>query len=246
MAYTTTTLAALQALMIQRWDTVVFWTAEEARLALNEALRDWNLLTGRWRRRVTLDAVACVPDLPLPGTLTFAMRVTTFDGWPLIPSSLSDLDLGQPAWRHQTVETYGAPRRPTVWAPLSLTAIAIWPSFRRTQPGGLHVDGVMATPVLVAPTDVIDLGEETVDVIADMALHVAAFKEAGDRWRATRPYFEAVLRAAAEENSLLKTHQAYRRFAGLDRRRDYQPTTGAPNQLAAVAQQFSRHDQEAQ
>jgi hypothetical protein len=244
MAYTTSTLADLQALMIQRWDQVVFWTAEEARLAINEALRDWNLLTGRWRRRVTLDAVACVPDLPLPGTLTYAMRVTTFDGWPLIPSSLSDLDLGQPAWRNQTVETPGVARRPTVWAPLSLTAIAIWPSYRRPQLGALHVDGVMATPILTAPADFIDLGEETVDIITDMALHVAALKEAGDRWRATRPYFEAFLRAAAEENSLLKTHQAYRRWAGLDQRRQWQPTKDAPNQLTSVAQQFSRHDQE--
>ena len=101
----------------------------------------------------------------------------------------------------------------------------------------------MRTPVLVAPTDLVDLGEEIIDVIADMALHVAAFKEAGDRWRATRPYFEAFLQAAADENSLLKHNQAYRRWAGLDRRRDLQPSTGAPNQLQGVVTQFSRHDQ---
>ena len=243
MAYTTTTLADLQTLMMQRWDSVVFWTGEEARLALNEALRDWNLLTGRWRTRVTLDALACVPDLPLPGTLTYAMRVTTADGWPLIPASYADLDLGQPAWRHQTVETLGAPRRPTLWAPLSLTAIAIWPSYRRATAAALRVDGVMATPVLVLPTDFVDLSEDRVDVIADMALHVAAFKEAGDRWRATRPYFEAFLQAAAEENSLLKTHQAYRRWAGFDHRRELQPTSGEPTRLHRVAAEFSRHDQ---
>lgn len=234
MPYTTTTLADLQTLMAQRWDQVVFWTAEEARLALNEALRDWNLLTGRWRTRVSLTATVGVPEITLPGVLTYGMRVTRADGAPLHPTSITELDLGHPPWRLDV----GLPQ---LWAPVSLTQIAIWPSV----PIGLALwcDGVMATPVLVAPTDTVNLGEEIIDVIADMALHVAAFKEAGDRWRATRPYFEAFLQAAAEENSLLKQHQAYRRWAGLDRRRDLSPSTGAPSQLQGVADQFSRHDQ---
>jgi len=124
---------------------------------------------------------------------------------------------------------------------VSLTQIALWPAFASAS--SLVIDGVMRTPVLVNPTDTVDLGEEIVDVICDMALHVAAFKEAGDRWRATRPYFEAFLQAAAEENSLLKANQAYRRWAGLDRRRDMQPTKSGPTQMHAVAAQFSRHDQ---
>jgi hypothetical protein len=235
--YTTTTLAALQARMIQRWDQVVFWTAEEARLALNEALREWNLLTGRWRTRVSLSALAATPEITLPGVLTYAMRVATAAGAPLHPTSLVELDLAEPQWRLQTAAT------PRLWAPVSLTQIAIWPCYPAALPDALRCDGVMRTPVLVSPTDPVDLGEEIVDVITDMALHVAAFKEAGDRWRATRPFFEAFLQAAADENALLKQHQAYRRWAGLDRRRDLHPTTGAPNQLEAVGAQFSRHDQ---
>jgi hypothetical protein len=165
------------------------------------------------------------------------MRVTTAGGSPLIPSSILELDLGEPQWRLQTANT------PTLWAPVSLTQIAIWPASTFTASAALRCDGVMATPVLLVPTDRVDLGEEIVDVICDMALHVAAFKEAGDRWRATRTYFEAFLQAAADENALLKTNQAYRRFAGLDRRRDLQPSTGAPSQLQGLASQFSRHDQ---
>lgn len=237
MPYSQTSLADLQAAMVQRWDTVVFWTPEEARLALNEALREWNLLTGRWRTTVLLDVTAGVPEIALPGVLTYAMRVTTAAGAPLIPSSILELDLAEPQWRLQTAAT------PTVWAPISLTQIAIWPASPVTAAGALRSDGVMRTPVLVAPTDLVDLGEEIVDVICDMALHITAFKEAGDRWRATRPYFEAFLEAAAAENSLLKQNQAYRRWAGLDRRRDLQPSTGALTQLSGVASQFSRHDQ---
>jgi hypothetical protein len=243
MPYTTTTLAVLQVLMLQRWDTVVFWTAEEARLAINEALREWNLLTGRWRTRVTAITVAGSPEFAIPGVMTYGMRVATSPGGlPLIPSSISELDLGRPSWRLETTATGGAvPTRPIVFAPLSLTRLAIWPAYPGATP--LTLDGVLATPVLVNPADLVNLGEEIIDILADMALHIVAFKEAGARWRATRPYFEAFLQAAADENSLLKTHQAYRRFAGLDRRRDLHPTTGAPSQMTGVASQFSRHDQ---
>ena len=244
MPYTTTTLAALQTHMAQRWDQVVFWTAEEARLALNEALREWNLLTGRWRTRVLLDVLAGDPEIPLPGSLTYAMRVTTVSGSPLIPASLTELDLAHPPWRLQTTATgAGVPQVPTIWAPVSLTRIAIWPTYPTAAPAALRLDGVLRTPVLTLPTDTVDLGEEIIDLVADMALHVASLKEAGARWRATRPYFEAFLQAAADENGLLKQNQAFRRWAGLDRRRDLQPTTGASNQMQGVASAFSRHDQ---
>jgi hypothetical protein len=242
--YSVTTLAALQTHMAQRWDTVVFWTDDEARLALNEALREWNLLTGRWRQRILLPAFPDDPEVPLPGVITYAMRVTTQLGSPLIPTSLADLDLGRPSWRLETTATGNSvPTVPTLWAPVSLTRIAIWPAFATGSAGTLVLDGVMATPVLVGPADTVNLGEEIVDVVTDMALHIAAFKEAGERWRATRPYFEAFLQAASDENSLLKQHQAYRRWAGLDRRRDIAPSTGASTQLQGVATAFSRHDQ---
>lgn len=243
MPYTTTTLADLQTLLIQRWDQVVFWTAEEARLALNEALRDWNLLTGRWRTSVPLAVAANDPEINLPSSMTYGMRLTTTAGWPLIPTSLLELDLAMPKWRGQTIATGGAvPTVPTLWAPLSLTRIAIWPTYPTAVSPALRADGVLRTPVLVLPADPVDLGEEIVDVVADYALHVIAFKEAAHRWRATRPYFEAFLQAAADENGLLKANQAYRRWAGLDRRRDLQPTRAATSQMQGVVTEFSRHD----
>jgi len=252
-AYTQTTLADLQALMVQRWDQVVFWTPEEARLSLNEALRLWNLLTGRWRTRVLLDvnsppAAEQTPpfsDVRLPGVLTYAMRVTTAAGSPLIPTSIAELDLARPQWSLETTASGGdVPTIPTLWAPASLTQINIWPTLPGPgiSIGALLCDGVMATPVLRAPTDLVDLGEEILDVVTDFALHVAAFKEAGDRWRATRPYFEAFLQAAADENGLLKRNQKYRRFAGLDTTRKLLPSKDAPTQLAGVASQFASHD----
>lgn len=241
--YTTTTLADLQTLMVQRWDQAVFWTPEEARLALNEALRDWNLLTGRWRTRIPLTVTAGAPYVQLPGSLTYGMRLATAAGSPLIPTAILELDLGRPSWRGETTASGGdVPAIPTLWAPVSLRRLVIWPTLPVTSVEALLLDGVARTPVLTAPGDTVDLGDEIIDVIADMALHVVAFKEAGERWRATRPYFEAFLQAAAEENGLLKANQAYRRWAGIDRRRDMQPTMDARNQIEGVATQFSRHD----
>jgi hypothetical protein len=245
--YTTTTLAELKVVMAQRWDQVVFWTAEEARLALNEALREWNLLTGRWRTRVTLSITANNPEIDLPASMTYGMRLVTQSGTPLIPSSLLELDLAMPQWRVHTTSSGGAiPTVPTLWAPISLTRVAVWPTYPIDTPTALYADGVLRTPVLVLDTDTVNLGDEIIDVLVDMALHVAAFKEAGHRWRATRAYFDAFLQAAAEENGLLKQNQAYRRFAGLDRRRDLQPTNDAPSQMQGVATQFERHTAEAE
>src|SRR5207249_2620359 len=137
MAYTVVTLADLKASMAQRWDGSVFWTAEEARLAIIDAL---------------------------------------------------------------------------------------------------HVDGVAATPTLVEDGDFVDLGQELQDTLLDYAVHVTAFKEGGPRWALTLPYATAFLRAAAEENGQLKANQRFRRYAGLDRRRDLQPTHKAPTQLDQIVQ----------
>lgn len=236
MPYTSTTLAALKVLMQQRWDGSVFWTGEEARLAINEALRDWNLLTGRWRRRVTLSTTAATPTVILPATMTYGMRVRLSTGAPLHPTSVLELDLMRPSWRTETTASGGdVPTAPALWAPESLQRIVIWPATAGVGVGNLLVDGVSATPVLNEDADFVDIGDEILDVLADMAIHVAAFKEAGPRWRATRPFLQAFLVAAAEENGLLKANQAYRRAAGLDRRRDLQPAKGARTQLDVVA-----------
>jgi hypothetical protein len=236
MAYTTTTLAQLKVGMTQRWDDAVFWTDEEARLAINEALRDWNLMVGRWSRRRTLSTAAATVEYALGATLIYGTRVKV-GTVPLVSTSLLELDLGRPTWRSETTATGGdVPTTPILWAPVSIQRIAIWPATAGVGVNNLIVDGVAATPVLVENGDTVDIGEELHDPLLDYALHVAAFKEGGARWQATMPYFTAFLQAAAQENSLLKANKAFRRFAGLDRRRDLQPTKGGPTQLDGIVQ----------
>jgi hypothetical protein len=214
--------------MEQQWDGSVFWTEEEARLAINEALREWNLLVGRWSTSVTLSTGAGTVEYATGATLLYNTRVK-IDGAPLIVASTLEMDLAHPTWRGETTASGGAvPTTPIHWAPISLQRIAIWPAKAVAGINDLVVSGVAATPVLVEDGDTVDLGEELHDPLLGFALHVAAFKEGGPRWQATLPYFTTFLKTAAQENSLLKASKAFRRFAGLDRRRDMHPTKGEP------------------
>lgn len=231
MAYVSRTLADLRVTLNHRVDNARFWTDEEARRALNETLRDWNLLTGKWRRRATYSTTAGTHEYRLGASLTYGMAVK-YQGTPLLPGAIWDLDVGRPTWRGETTASGGAvPTIPTVWVPISLQQIAIWPADAATTVGALTVDGVAATPVLVEDADFVDLGEEQHDLILDYALHLLSFKLGGPQWEATHPLFLAFLQAAAEENGRLKANQKFRRAAGLDRRRDLQPTKGVPTQI---------------
>jgi hypothetical protein len=235
MTYTAVTLAQLKVGMQERWDSAIFWTEEEARLAINEALRFWNLLVGRWHAKLTRSTGAGTVEYALGATLIYGARVTV-SGVPLTVTSTLELDLGRPTWRGETTASGGdVPITPILWAPISLQQIAIWPATAGVIVNGLVIDGVAATPVLIEDADTVDMGEELHDPLLDFALHVAAFKEGGPRWQATLPQFLVLLKLAAQENSLLKVSRDYRRFAGLDRRRDLQPTKDVPTEIDGLA-----------
>ena len=53
MAYANVTLATLKTRLDDRLEISSFYTAAEKLLALNEAIRLWNLFTGTWRQRIT-------------------------------------------------------------------------------------------------------------------------------------------------------------------------------------------------
>lgn len=237
MAYTALTLADLKVLLADRTDHVRFWTDREARLAWNEALRDWNLLTGAWRRRVIYPSVAFQTEYALGATLTYGMAAK-INGLPLIKTAIWDLDLGRPSWRGETIASGGdVPTVPTIWAPISLQQIAIWPALTTSLPNVLTVDGISATPVLEEDADFVDLNDAHVDVLTEYALHILTFKQGGPTWRATKPAFTAFLQAAADENGRLKANQAFRRAAQIDLRPVLRPTKGMANQLDQLAEE---------
>jgi hypothetical protein len=216
MAYQQYTLAQLQTLLEDKWEHKPYWVTEEATLALNEGLQTWNLLTGRWKRRVILEtavAPAYAWDYGLPDAITYRTRVT-FNGAPLTPSAIGDLNMGRPSWQTETTLTGGdVPDRPTVWVPVSLQLIYIWPA-DGVGHNALTIDGVADTPVLVNPGDYVDLGEDDLSVLLGFALHVASFKKGGPWFAATFPYYQAFLKAAAAENQIITTALFYRRAMG--------------------------------
>ena len=192
------TLTQILQLLAFKYDSVPFWSTDEAVDAINEALLMWNLMTGFWKDTITLTtSLTANYDYDLPDSIVFGMRVE-FNGKPLNLSSRFDMDGGHPGWQSQTTADGGnVPNEPKNWLPLSMARIAIWPA---DAVGGntLTVNGVSDTPLLVDAGDFIDIGAEELGVILGYALHVLSFKEGGARFAATAHYFTEFLQSAAD------------------------------------------------
>lgn len=237
MPYQSITLATLQTRLAERHESAAFWVAEEARLAINEVLRVWQLLTGYWKVQVSVNTPAASPWVTIPGTLFLPIRVqwgTT--GKSLLQGSIPSFDNGRSTWEGETTTTSGLPSTPTDWAPAGARLIAIWPA---DNAGGnpLLVDGLATTPVLVVGGDFIDVSEAELNAILGMALHILAFKEGGARFAATLVHRVAFYNQAAELNSRLRASAFFKKFLTLDRGRYEQPILWPPSSGEAAPAQ---------
>jgi hypothetical protein len=200
MPYTTTTLAQLRGELQEKYEHTPFWTDEEGRLALNEALRQWNLLTGTWKRKIVIPTGANQVWYTLPSSLVYQLRVD-FNSYPLVYAKLTDMDDGKPGWEGQTTALVGMPPQPQVWTPSGLLEIGLWPA-DAVGNNSLAIDGVAATPVLALDTDYVDLSQADQPAILGYALHVLAFKHQA-RWLATVPLYRQFIHAAVQQNARL-------------------------------------------
>ena len=232
MPYQAITRAELRTRLTEFWEGKPFWTTDEANRAINEALRDWNQLTGRWRRTLPIATTIGTHEYGLPSTLMYQTRVA-FNGIPMSPGSVDGLNNGQPRWRDETTATTGVPDVPTIWVPVTLLIIRIWPA-DATGNNALLIDGIATTPVLTADGDFVDLAEADVSVLLGYALHVASLKKGGHWFTESLKYFRAFLQAAGSENSRITTSQVYRQVMGLTRR-DAKPIETAPATIAQLA-----------
>jgi len=194
----------------------VWWTTAEKTLYINEGLRVFNALTGYWKQ--TDEPLVTVADqvwYTLPGTITSGMRVS-FNGVPMTPSSLNDMDQGQPYWESETTVSGGTvPSTPQMWGIGAMNLIAIWPA---DHVGGnsLLVDGIAVTPVLVNGGDYIDIGDEELNGLLAYWQHIAMFKDAGPTFEASIPQFQDFLKSAATRNSMLMASSLFRTAMGVD------------------------------
>lgn len=232
MPYTQLSLLQLRTRLKDRVERVAFWSDAQANDAINEALLTYGMLTGRWKRRVVLATTANQYELALPSTMVYRMGLT-WNGQPMTPTTLEDLNLARPNWRQEKVTDGGSvPTRPTLWAPVSLMLVYIWPQDVSNH-NGYGVDGVSATPTLSADGDYVDLSDADISVLLGFALHVLTYKKGAEDFEASLGYFRDFIVAAAEENSLITTSQWYRQFMGRDDR-SFKRLTGQPSPVATL------------
>ncbi len=236
MAWTRETLSSLRRALDARVEDVPFWTDLEARLALNEALSFWNLLTGYWSQTVLLPTAPGDPFVGLPGSILFRTRVS-YAGAPLAQSSLPDLFRGRPGWWQEVAGGPGdLPLAPRIWAPVSLSLIALWPQPATPALTALEVIGIARTPTLIAEDDPVDLEDGVLNHLLGYALHALTFKEGWARFAGTVPAMQAFLHAAGEANGQLTASAAYRQYLGLDRAKDLRPTRSHSRLAGSLAQ----------
>ncbi len=215
MTYQQVTLATLRTRLFERVQASAHWVDAEALIALNDTLKFWNLLTGRWRRQVSVTfSPGSTPYLPLPGTLTWPMRVEHSAGTPITKTSITALDRALPGWEAQTTSSSGVPATVQFWAPRSLRLIALWPRPAVATPRG--VDGISDTPELAADGDFIDLDEGLHNTFLDYAAHLLTWKDGGQAFLATASALQRFVIAAAAENQQIRSSSLYRAAAMQD------------------------------
>lgn len=184
-----------------------FWTDSEITKFTNAALRTWNCLTGFWSGTKTLSTVPNHPYYALGSTLLFGARIS-FNGVVLDPGSLFEWDQQDPNWMSER----GAPQ---MWAPVGLGIVALNP----IPPAGgdtLTVQGISVTPVLVNPTDKINIGREDFNALADYITHTLQVKVGGAEFRASKVAAQSFIKAAVIRNEKLRSTTMYRRIMGLE------------------------------
>lgn len=238
MSFTNVTLADLKTQLAQRYDGSPYWSADQARRAINEGLRIWNALTATWRQQYSFTTLPNDSYLGLTGGIRKAIRVQV-SGVTLDQTTIADLDFGFPNWEG----TIGTPR---YWAPVSLTLIAFYPA---PLLGALPVliDAISPAPILVNDGDYLNLGSEELSTLLGYALHVLAQSQGITALKATRPFYLAFFKAGAERNATLKASAWYRSMLLSDRSRIAQsrgmqdpmlagaPTSAGMDPLAAAS-----------
>lgn len=214
MGYQNYTLAALQALVYTRLQSnIVFFSNVEITDTLNEAIRIFQLGTGYWRGRVQIATVAkrCVYSIP-----SGALVVTrlSFNGVPLDPASVWDIDNCYPGWQTQTTITASAPSQPSLWGPFGgINYFFLWPA-DAVGNNGLQADCILKAPVLVNQNDYINIDSSEIRGILDYCQHILSFKRGGQVFLATMPMLENFQRAMLQRNSMLKASDPFKRLLG--------------------------------
>lgn len=209
-----------------------FWRDTELNFIIQESLRFYNLLTGYWKDRSTTATVPGLVWYGMPGNVTSSMRVT-FNGFPLRPESLYNMDFARSGWESETTADGGdVPTRPKYFVIGGLANVGIWPA-DAVGNNSLILDGIAVTPLLTNDANFIDVGQEDMNHLLDLCQHIAAFKEGGKEFQASMESFKSFLQGAGERNAILKRCATYRKWLGLDTGRQKRPLKIAAESVGA-------------
>ncbi len=207
MAYRRVTLQYLLDTLIERLGgNSTFWSQDELKCALNEALSVWHSLVGEWTESCRIAANGS-NFYPTPQQITSINRVR-FNGVPLNMLSLFELDMGYPGWR-------GSNGTPYYWAPDGLTWFCLYPA---PLTGEIQVDGYADSFQLQNLDSWIDLGDEELLRILDYAQWYLSFKEGlSEGLENSDPLMQKLMEAAGLRNARLRRSTLYREFMGRNR-----------------------------
>jgi hypothetical protein len=169
------THAALKSRVLAQLDNnTAFYPELKVTRAINDGLQQLNLFTGIVQGPVTFTTKVGRHYYYLPDGVITPLAVD-LDGKQLRRTSLHNLAARRGRWLRETSANHGTT---DVWAPVGSRTIAIHPADSK---GGrtLRVVGVLEPTLLVADADVIDIPDEMVDAVEDLAVLGLQLKEGG-------------------------------------------------------------------
>lgn len=224
MAYQNQTLLDLQTALAEKFEQQPFWSADNARRAINEGLRIYNLITGMYREATVIPLVPDDTHVYVGGTLVKGTRLVV-SGRTLTLTSINALDKMIANWQGvNTASGSPTPALPSFWCPVGLTEVQIYPKIDPSLLGlTTTVDGVRNTPLLVNPGDFLNMGNEEISSLLGYALHVLCFAKGAAALQKTMPLRAAFFKACALRNATFEASSLYRKIIGYDRLRSGNP-----------------------
>lgn len=170
------TLSQLGTRILARLDNNSgLYTTRELNAAINESLNVVNLVTGYHQQTFTMTSVANRLLYDLPQGAFIPLRIQLGDFY-LQKTGLAHIGERTPAWQMDTALTTG--KAPTEWVPYGIRRFALHPA---DSAGGVTMllTAVAEIPRLSNPTDIIPIQTQYLDMLIDVATHIAQVKEGG-------------------------------------------------------------------
>jgi hypothetical protein len=209
-SYQRVTLNDIKSRLLERTGDT-FWTEQEFKDAINEAIRIWQVMTGDWTEFLST-VVSSGNTYNVPRQICSLTRISINDvGLPM--TALPEQDYGNPGWQGTT----GTAR---YWAPSGVNLADIIPA---PTSGTISWQGLQEAPVLTTDSDFINIGDQELVAMLGYCLHYLSFKEGTTEAKATLPMLQEMLKAAGEANAELRATNMYKKFMGIYREKDERP-----------------------